>query len=605
MLCSGKILYLSVNCSYSHSSLAFGQLYTYTKERTPDWNWTKQEYTTKDNINKIICNIISEKPDLLLSTVYLFNRPFVFDLIRKLKVLLPELKIILGGPEFLGDNKKTLLTYPEIEVIFRGDETSFYHYLKSLKVPISQKKINTIPGICYLDPAEHSNYIDNGISNIATENLDSLPSPYNESLIPENKPFMQIETSRGCFSKCSFCTSSLSKNVKFYSIDRVKSDLINIRKADYKEIRVLDRTFNLPVKRACELLNMFINDFSDMKFHLEFEPEKLSDEIINILRAAPDKQFHIETGIQTFYEPSLNFINRKCDILTTKKNLSSLTGLDNIEVHADLIYGLPLQTPESVFKDLNSLIKICPAEIQVEVLKILPGTPLKQKIDHEVTNNRSAVSFQNLKVDNKNVCLNLPESVKLKYSPIPPYEVLSSSEISLEEIINFTYLSKLIDCYYNHNDMQNLIRFAAVNDSHFLNNFLELSKETLSAPEKPSMKKRIKLFSEYAELTNNEILKELILFTSFKMGMFDLANQNLKLIKKQELNNVLSKTGSLIYSEDIKLLEKPVYLADFNCNVGELWKNPFLKVIPKKTSYLFRLSQSGLSKRVSRIELYS
>jgi radical SAM superfamily enzyme YgiQ (UPF0313 family) len=565
-----KILYLSANCSYSHSSLAFGQLYTNTKKYAPNWNWAKQEYTTKDNINEIVSNIIIAKPDLILSTVYLFNRSFIFDLIKKLKVLRTDINIILGGPEFLGNNKDTLKQNPEIDVIFRGDETSFHLYLNCLHTNKNLEEIK-IPGTCYLD--KKNCYIDNGTSAIETKNLDSLPSPYDETIIQQNKPFMQIETSRGCFSKCTFCTSSLSKNVKFYSIERIRTDLIKIRNAGYREIRVLDRTFNLPIKRACDLLNMFITEFSDIKFHLEFEPERLSEEVFSILKSAPSKQFHIEAGIQTFYEPSLKFIDRKTDISKTKKNLSSLAALKNIDIHADLIYGLPHQTTKSIYKDLNTLIAICPAEIQLEVLKILPGT----KIRNDVYN-------------------------KIKYSPIPPYEVLSTSEISVQQIIDFSYLSKFIDCFYNHKDMQNVIKFAANSDHDFLKKFLIFSRKALSPIEKPSIKKRIKLLSDYAESCHNETLKALVLFTAYKMGIFDSNNTSLKIIKRHDLKNVLDKTNSCLYDDKTKVLDKPVYLAEFNCNIGEVWVNPYLQITDIKTSYVFRLSQSGLSKKVSRID---
>ena len=562
-----KILYLSANCSYSHTSLAYGQLANFTKAKIQGFEWQIHECTTKDNVNETVSEILKRKPDILLSTVYIFNRCFINEVIIKIKLLLPKLKIILGGPEFLGCNKTALTSEPEIDFIFRGDESSFYLYLEHFKT----KNINliTIPGICYID--EHNSYIDNGTAQLS-ESLDSLPSPYSEETISSKKPFMQIETSRGCYSKCSFCTSSLSKCVKLYSIERIISDLTILRKFGYKEIRVLDRTFNLPSPRACELLRVFIEEFPEMKFHLEFEPDKLTDDVLAVLKNAPYNKFHIEAGVQTFHKESLEYVKRKTNTETTLQRLKVLTSLGNIEIHADLIYGLPFQTSESIYQDLNTLIEIDPEEIQIEVLKVLPGTKIKEQLS------------------------NIAE-----YSPVPPYEILSTTKLSLPELINFSYLSKIIDCYYNHSELKIVFRYAAIKDKNFLHKFLNLTAKTFSFPEKPSIKTRFNLLLKYAKLENNLQLNEAVIFTAFKMGFFNIAENRVELIKKEKIENYLNKYNTVIFSDSKELLNKPVYLAKLDCNIGETLYFPKSLLVKKETKYLFRLSLGGLSKKVSEI----
>ncbi|MCF7790411.1 MAG: DUF4080 domain-containing protein [Victivallales bacterium] len=564
-----KILYLSVNCSYSHSSLVYAQVYSYTNYKFPGCLWEKQEYTTKDNLNVIVNNIIKTNPDILLSSIYLFNRIFIFDIINKVKLLYPYLKIILGGPEFLGDNRKTLKATPEIDAVIRGDESSFYLYLRSLM----RQKNDTckIPGLCCID--KNGEYFDNGFSSINGKSLDVFPSPYQESLIPKGKPFMQLETSRGCFYSCSFCTSSLSEEVKFYSLERIKFDLLKLRELGYKEIRVLDRTFNVPAERSCKLLDIFINEFPDMNFHLEFEPSQITDKILDTLKKAPANQFHIEAGVQSFCSDSLKSVKRYTSPDITESKLSSLISLKKIEVHADLIYGLPYQTAASVFNDLNKLIINGPNEIQVESLKVLPGT-LTKNTHHK----------------------------KFIYSSKPPYETLATPDMSLENILRLQKISKLIDTFYNNSDIQKLIVFAVNRNKSFITEFLNFTEKTLSATGKPSLKHRIKLLDEYAKEKDDKVLADLILFTSCKMGIVDITKSNLKLVKKHEISGMLKKGSSLIYNSDAVTLEKPAYLGIFDFNVGHIWKNPSEKIIQANYRYLFRFSYGGLSKKVSKID---
>ena len=573
-----RILYLSVNSSYSHSSLAYGQLRCLSEKHAPEWTWDIVECSINDNINDVLNQIRQKKPDLIVSTIYLFNRNFTLNTISKYMVLSSNTKIVLGGPEFLGNNERTLKQYSWISAIFRGDESSFPTYLNLITaVKYFPKKLKQIPGICFI--SENSDYVDCETA-IYKDNLDGLPSPYAHNYINKNKPFMQIETSRGCPSKCSFCTSSLANKVQYYSLERVRSDLTYINNTGTREVRVLDRTFNIPSGRAVKLLKLFTEEFSDIRFHLEFNPSKLTDKIIEQLKKAPTGQFHIETGIQTFYSPALDAINRK-STQKTEEGLKKLINLKKIEIHADLIYALPEQTVESLFNDLRRLILLNPTEIQLEVLKILPGTQIAR---------------------NKNI----------KYSPTTPYDVLSTTIMNLNDILQFSYLSKIIDSYYNVKATKKLFQFAVQNNSSFLEKFLLFASKRFSVHHgKPSPSVRFKLLFEFALETNNDILYSITLFTYFCAGFFQspiggsqgISNPaiNIELIKKNKLQDILETNLPILWSDNKPTIDKPSYLTSFDYNAADIWLNPKTAVKAGDYKYLFLLSQGGMNKKVSTI----
>ena len=561
-----RILYLSVNSSYSHSSLVYGQLRGLCENYVPEWEWDIVECTINDNINEVLLKLLNQNANLIVSTVYLFNRKFILELISKFSILTPDTKFVLGGPEFLDSNEEFLRSFPQISAVFRGDESSFPFYLRTVS-SYALNDLEQIPGICFINKRNY--YIDNGTAQIQGE-LDKLPSPYTNKYIALNKPFIQLETSRGCPSKCSFCTSSLSRDVKYYSLDRIRNDLEQIRNLNIKEIRVLDRTFNIPSTRAANILKLFIDNFSDLRFHMEFNPSLLKNEIIHQLRLAPKGQFHIEAGIQTLYMPALNAINRKFSHELTIEKLKELVKLDNIEVHTDLLYGLPKQTLLSIFEDLNTIISIAPDEIQIENLKILPGTPIS----------------------------NIQE---LKYSSQPPYEILSNSELNLKDIQELSYLSKIIDSYYNVKTTKNLFRFAVKNDKLFLQKFLHFAGKNFAKAQKPSPSIRFKLLFDYSKKEEDKLLYSVILFSYFCSGFFQSPINNIKLIKKNELSELLTNKYSVIWDTGEKIIEKPAYLASFDFNTADLWVNPLLQPIKENSKYLFLLSQGGMNRKVSKI----
>ena len=152
-----------------------------------------------------------------------------------------------------------LLQNPEIDAVIRGDESSFHQLLNNI-----DDDWNNIQGICYLDASD--NYHDFGAAQYTGE-LDELPSLYEKGYFKADKPFYQLETSRGCNGSCSFCTSAISQSVRYFSLERIESDLTVLKNAGVKEIRIVDRTFNADKKRAVAMLEMFRDTFTEMCFH--------------------------------------------------------------------------------------------------------------------------------------------------------------------------------------------------------------------------------------------------------------------------------------------------------------------------------------------------
>ena len=121
--------------------------------------------------------------------------------------------------------------------------------------------------------------------------------------------------------------------------------------------------------------------------------------------------------------------------------------------------------------------------------------------------------------------------------------------------------------------------------------------------EKPSLKNRIRCLLNFATINNDKTLYELTAFVSCKMGLFDIIEREIILVKKEKINNLEKQIITNVYSDTKKLLVKPAYLVEFNINASQLWKSPFAEVTNTKNIYFFRLSQAGLSKKISQIDL--
>ncbi|MGL4854436.1 MAG: DUF4080 domain-containing protein, partial [Lentisphaeria bacterium] len=356
--------------------------------------------------------------------------------------------IVGGGPEFLGDNESVLRS-KLYDLIIRGEgEIPIRSLIENNFVP------DNIAGCCYL---QNNELIDFGFAQ-EIHDLDSIASPYQNGLVNLQKPFIQYETSRGCPNSCAFCTSSISHGVRFYSLPRVEEDLKALRKNKQTEIRILDRTFNCNPQRTIKLLTMMREKFADMNFHAEFDPSFVNEALLSELRKMPHHQLHIETGVQTFSDAAYTELSRCSKMEKTIAGLKSLCQVETIEVHADLIAGLPGITLNQLYNDIIEMLKIKPAEIQLENLKLLPGTPLAA---------------------NK----------QLKFAPEPPYEILSSNSMSFADLNIARNWSKMIDWFYNYKNLSTT--FTMIAEQHFVefHNFLN-EANAFAAPLTPEKRFR-------------------------------------------------------------------------------------------------------------------
>ncbi len=189
-----KIVYLGINSSYSHSSLAYGQLRSFTEQQIIGCQWEYVNVTINDDVATVVSLLLKTSPNIITGTVYLFNYEFLMKVLKSFSQLKPNVKIILGGPEFLGDNESFLKNNSNITGVIRGDETTFYKIL-------SDTSFSKIEGLCYLN--DDNIYCDNNYAAFAEKSLDKLPSLFKDGYFVKDKPFYQIETSRGCMAYAS------------------------------------------------------------------------------------------------------------------------------------------------------------------------------------------------------------------------------------------------------------------------------------------------------------------------------------------------------------------------------------------------------------------
>ena len=473
-----RLVWLNIQSSYSHSSLALPLLANACAD-VSGWEWERVDGVLGDDPFDVARQVVAKEPDLVCASLYLFNRDLTLDILKRVKRLKPDVRIAVGGPENLGDGASELLrTTPSVDFACRGEgEPIMPVLLERLK---NGTDLADVPGLLYR--SDDGAVVDNGQSGLMADWVAS-PMPCSQSFFEFGKPFVQLETSRGCPMGCTYCTSCRT-NVRVRSLEQVRAELEHLKECGVKEIRLLDRTFNVPDSRGAALLRMFREEFSTMRFHLEIHPGVVGKEVRAELLKAPPGLLHIESGIQTLSHAALAAVGRSTDTDAALEGLSFLVGIKSFETHCDLLTGLPEQTLDDVISDAERLIGIGPGEVQMEVLKVLPGTKLRQE-----TVERGII-----------------------FSPEPPYDVMATPTMDTEDMRRCRHLSKLLDRFHNAVSLRKTFRTMVLEKTDVMRKFLawceEREAETLSQP--LALRRRFELLDDFLhEIDCHRALDEL------------------------------------------------------------------------------------------------
>ena len=418
-----KTLLVGINAKYIHSNLGIRYIKEYAKKENIGIDIA--EFTINQSIDYIMGEIYRLNPDVLGFSCYIWNIEMIKQLVVEIKKLMPNVCIVLGGPEVSYESEKIIKNNRGIDIIVYGEgEKTFSQLLKSNLVDENLKKIN---GITYATGNEI-------IINPEQEamDLDELPFVYHEGFEKLNNRILYYETTRGCPFMCEYCLSSIDKKVRFRSFELTKKDLKVFLENKVMQVKFVDRTFNCKKEHAMNIWRYLCeNDNGITNFHFEISADILDDEMIEFVSQARAGLFQFEIGVQSTNEETLQEINRETKVTKIKENVTKLKKSGNIHLHLDLIAGLPKENAFSFSESFNEVYKMGPEKLQIGFLKVLNGSGIK---------NRS-------------------KNLGIVYRDFAPYEVLHTKEISYLELLKLKEIEELVDVYYNSGNYKTTIKY--------------------------------------------------------------------------------------------------------------------------------------------------
>ena len=411
-----KVVLFGLNGSYSHTCLALRCLRA-PLERA-GYDVVMCEYNLRDMNAIVLSRLVSEKADVYSFSCYIWNIASMLDIAADLKALLPDSKIIFGGPEVSFDCER--FNFDFIDYIVRGEgEEAIVKLCNSIK---NNEKVDRI--------------IDGGVPCV----MNDEGILYREGDF-ESGTMLYYESSRGCPYRCAYCLSSISGKVRAKSVEQTLADLRTFETLDskIKIIKFVDRTFNFDIKRANAIWRAILSNEFTKNYHFEVCANLLNEESFEIFEQMPKGKIQLEIGLQSTNSETLDVISRHLDAKKIISAAARVKALGNIHVHLDLIAGLPYEDMQSFRKSFDEAYYACDM-LQLGFLKLLYGTELRNKT----------------------------EEYGYVASKKAPYTVLKSKWMSFEDLSLLTEIADIMDRYREGGGFEASLEYALENvDSPF------------------------------------------------------------------------------------------------------------------------------------------
>ncbi len=357
--------------------------------------------------------ILDRQPDVVCCTLYLWNIERTLHLLRQVRQVLPEVKVIVGGPEVAFQHPFLFRTgLPDVAVVGEGERV-FPQILSAL-----EKGMQTDFGHVAWKTGRRYSWGRLPPPDVTLQ--ECLPPARHSGWKPDPAGMAYLETGRGCPLHCSYCRyGHLRRKTTFFDAAEVNRRVRILMDRGANEIRFVDPVFNANPAFQ-DILDSLrkLNRNGRVRFFAEVQADLLTPDQIHGLAEAGFSE--LEAGVQSLDPQVLRKIRRPVRLVPLETSLRLMAD-EGIRVTIDLMYGLPGQTLQEVRSSLKWAWQFKGANVQCLQTLLLPGTDLRLE----------------------------RRRWKMEGDDRPPYGVRSTSTLSSEDIRaieEFMHRKSPLDC---------------------------------------------------------------------------------------------------------------------------------------------------------------
>ena len=212
-----------------------------------------------------------------------------------------------------------------------------------------------LPGLAWL---ENDTVVSTGLA--APVDLNRISFLYHDLSLFENR-ILYYESSRGCPFSCAYCLSGRERGIRYRNPEVVEEELQFFLDQRVRQVKFIDRTFNADPVFAMRVWR-YISDHDNgiTNFHFEIEADRLTEEELELLVTLRSGMVQMEIGVQSANPNTLRSVHRRPDLTRIWDAVARLVPAQNINLHLDLITGLPYEDMASFQHSFNEVYGMQP-----------------------------------------------------------------------------------------------------------------------------------------------------------------------------------------------------------------------------------------------------
>ena len=303
--------------------------------------------------------------------------PLTIRIARIVKELRPECRILFGGPQASVVDLDTLLAFPFVDFILRGEaEQTFPLFLNYLE---HGQQLGMVPGLTY----RHSDHVCRNVDARVIEDLDDLPTPaYHLTGELHGAKKASLELGRGCPFACAFCSTNdfFRRNFRLRSPERVLSDMRSIA-ASYaiRHFDLVHDMFTVDRRRVLAFCRTLSESGDNFTWSCSARTDRIDTEMLDVMHRAGCRGifYGVETGSQRMQK----IIDKHLDP-NVARSIIDLTERSGISSTVSLITGFPEETHEDLRQTMRFFMqsaRSANSHPQLNLLAPLASTPIYQR----------------------------------------------------------------------------------------------------------------------------------------------------------------------------------------------------------------------------------
>lgn len=341
-------------------------------------------------LEEIVSRAKATDPEVIGITCNTQTRHEAFRLAKLLKIEIPHIRTVAGGPHVSALPDQVLRHYPQIDFVVREEgELTFCHLLQAMR---SGEDYDQVNGISFRKAGA---IVHNQDRDLITD-LDTIPFPAIEDFDLDTYPQWEdmsgelkklhkapMITSRGCPYNCIFCYGSFwRRRYRWRSPTNVVDEIERLHNHHVRYIRFHDDCFTLVKKRVLQICDeLSKRKLDDLVWACTVRADSLDAEMLGRMKTAGCHLINI--GVESGSPEILQNIKKgtTVDEIRLAFKIAREVGL---QTRAHIMVGNPGESRATLNDTVKLLLSIRPDHVVVGRTVVMPATELWEEYRRSV-----------------------------------------------------------------------------------------------------------------------------------------------------------------------------------------------------------------------------